>query len=237
MASGRVAGLAVAVALASAGGWLLWRSTEKERVIAEQRRLIAALEQKLDRAWASELVADLRVDAVDEARREMRLTFFQYAPGTETPVLERSMTLPGSEVYLDALVVRFDRALVEAGDGLRGKSLLVFRRAFGDLQAPADGVPLFRGEGASPIPEVAQVDAEPSAFERDLWLRFWDLANDPRRAAEAGVRLAQGEAPHVKVVAGQVYKLTLRASGGLEIQPRLPAALTGARSGSPASGR
>ena len=217
------------VALAGAGGWWYWRSTEKERVIAEQRRLISALEQKLDRAWASELVGDLRVNSVDPARHEMNVTFFQYLPGTETPAIEKTMTLPGSEVYIDALVVTFERKLVEAGDGLKGKSLLVFRRAFGDLQKPADGVPLWGRNGASPIPEVAQVDPQPSDFERDLWLRFWDYANDPRRAAEMGIRLAQGEAPHMKVVPGQVYKLTLRASGGLEITPRLPAAVTGAR--------
>jgi len=59
-----------------------------------------------------------------------------------------------------------------------------------------------------------------------LSITFGALADPTRRAILS--RLAQGEAPHVKVVPGQVYKLTLRASGGLEIQPRLPAAVTGA---------
>src|SRR5688572_24697518 len=223
-------GAVLAVALLAAGGYAYWRITAKDRLIAEQKRLIGVLEQKLDRAWATELVGDLRVNAVsaDPAKPEMNVTFFQYQPGTETPELERTMTLPGTEVYIDALVVTFDRKLVEAGDGLKGKSMLLFRRAFGDLQKPSEGVPLFRREGELPIPEMAQVDAQPSQFERDLWARFWDYANDPRRAEEMGIRIAQGEAPHVKVVPGQVYKLTLRASGGLEIQPRLPAAVTGA---------
>src|SRR5688572_7706730 len=115
MASRRLSvGAVLAVTLAAGAAYLYWRSTEKERVIAEQRRLIAALEQKLDRAWASELVGDLRVDAVDAEKQQMRVTFFQYAPGTERPVVERSMTLPGSEVYIDALVVTFERKLVEA---------------------------------------------------------------------------------------------------------------------------
>jgi hypothetical protein len=223
-------GAVLAAALVAAGFYLYWRVTAKDRLIAEQKRLIAALEQKLDRAWASELVGDLRVNSVsaDPAKPEMNVTFFQYAPGTETPEVERTMTLPGSEIYIDALVVTFERKLVEAGDGLKGKSMLLFRRAFGDLQKPVDGVPLFRREGASPIPEVAQVDKQPGDFERELWTRFWDYANDPKRAANAGIRVAQGEAPHIKAVQGQVYKLTLRASGGLEILPRLPAAVTGA---------
>jgi hypothetical protein len=227
MRTRRAVAAVLAAGLLAAGGYVYWRVTEKDRLIAAQKRLIGELEKKLDRAWAAELVGDLRVNSVTTEPPEMNLTFFQYKPGTETPDVERTMTLPGSEVYIDALVVTFDRKLVEAGDGLKGKSMLLFRRAFGDLQKPVDGVPLFRREGASPIPEVAQVDPQPGDFERELWTRFWDYANDPHRAAAAGIRLAQGEAPHVKAVQGQVYKLTLRASGGLEIQPRLPAAVTG----------
>jgi hypothetical protein len=213
--------------LAASGVYLHWRTTEKDRVIAAQKKLIGEIEKKLDRAWASDLVADLRINSVTTAPPQMNVTFFQYAPGTETPTIERTMTLPGDEVYIDALVVTFDRKLVEAGDGLKGKSMLLFRRAFGDLQKPSDGVPLFRRDATSVVPEVAQVDAQPGDFERELWGRFWEYANDPARAAAAGIRVAQGEAPHIKVVQGQVYKLTLRASGGLEIVPRLPTAVTG----------
>jgi hypothetical protein len=218
-----------ALTIAAAAGYWVWSSGAKDRVIAEQRRVITELEGKLDRAWAAELVGDLRVESVTAEPPEVVATFYQYAPGTETPVVVRRLRLAGTEIYVDALVVTFERKFVEAGDGLRGKSLLLFRRAFGDRQKPVDGVPLFRAEGASPIPEVAQVDPAPSEFERGLWARFWDYANDPRRAAGDGIRIAQGEAPHIKPVAGQVYKLTLRAAGGLEITPRLPAAVTGAR--------
>jgi hypothetical protein len=55
----------------------------------------------------------------------MTLTFAQYAPGTETPSVRKTMTLPGEEFSIDALVVYFDRKWVEEGDGLRGKSLLI----------------------------------------------------------------------------------------------------------------
>lgn len=217
-------GVVLSGALLIAGLYAYWRLAEKDRVIAAQKRVIVELERKLDLTWATELVGDLRVNSVADGH--MSVTFIQYTPGTETPRFTRTMSLPGEEVYIDALVVSFDRKLVEAGDGLKGKSLLLFRRAFGDRQRPTDGVPLFRGDDSSVIPEVAQVDATPTEFERDLWTRFWTYANDPRAAAQAGIRVAQGEAPHIKVVAGQVYKLTLRSSGGLEILPRLPAAVT-----------
>jgi hypothetical protein len=219
------------VALAVVGSMLLRHFGEKDRVIAEQKRIIAELERKLDRVWADELVADLRVDRVDvdpaTNKPRMFLTFIQYKPGTEEPMFRRSMVLPGEEVYVDALVVQFERKFVEDGDGLKGKSMLLFRRAFGDQQQPVEGVPLFRGAGDSPIPEAVQVDAAPGEYERQLWARFWNLANDPKAAAAEGVRVAQGEAPHVRVVQGQVYQLRLRAAGGLEMKPRLPAAVVG----------
>lgn len=219
-----------AVALVLVGLVVYRHFTEKDRIIEEQRRIIAELGVKLDRAWATELVADVRVDriATDPAgAKHMELTFVQYKRGTEVPAYRRSFSLPGEELYIDALVVQFDRAFVDAGDGLRGKSLLLFRRAFGDAQKPVDGVPLYRESGDGPVPEVAQVDARPTAYETELWERFWTLANDPKAAAAAGVRVAQGEAPHVRALAGQVYQLTLRSSGGLEIQPRLPNAVVG----------
>jgi hypothetical protein len=132
---------------------------------------------------------------------------------------------------VDALVVQFDRKLVEEGDGLKGKSLLFFRRLFGDRQKPIDGTPLYR-EAAPPeagegIPDRLRVDPVPSEFERGIWTRFWTLANDPSRAAAEGIRVAQGEAVHTRAVRGQVYKVTLSAGHGLSLVPRLPRAVVG----------
>jgi hypothetical protein len=239
----RRASIAAVVALlaagGAAGGWYWWNATEKDRIIEEKNRVIKGLEEKLDRVWATELVADVRVDKLVvnpvSLVPEMTITFIEYEPGTEKALLTKTMTLLGEEFYIDALVVTFDRALVEEGNGLKGKSLLLFRRAFGDRMEPAQGIPLFRAAGESVVPELLQVDPTPGEFEREIWTHFWDYANDPTKAGAAGVRVAMGEAPHVKAMVGQVYKLTLRASGGLEIVPRLPAAVLGG-AGAPGSG-
>ncbi|RMG18822.1 MAG: hypothetical protein D6729_06375 [Deltaproteobacteria bacterium] len=243
--------LALLAAL-GAGAFLYWKHSEQERIVRE-------LSARLDRVWARSLVADLKAERVVGGERpQMVLTFVEYAPGTETPVLKRRLELPGEEVYIDALVVRFERHFVEAGDGLRGHSLLLFRRAFSDRMRPVDGIPLYTGgpaplvPGAPPqespvpaapeVPVLYRVDPVPSHFERRIWARFWQLASDPAAAAAEGVRVAQGEAPHLRPVEGQVYRLDLRADGGLEITPRLPAAVVGENpqaggaSGRPAAG-
>jgi hypothetical protein len=219
------------VALGVVGSVVYEHATEKDRTIAEQKRVIGELGKKLDRAWADEMVADLRVDKLDvdkqTGEKRMHLTFVQYKPGTEDIAFQRDMVLPGEEVYIDALVVQFERHFIDENDSTRGKSLLMFRRAFGDKQQPVDGVPLFASSSESFIPEIAKVDDVPSELEKKIWARFWDYANDPKLAAQEGIRVAQGEAPHVKVMQGQVYKLTLRKSGGLQVTPRLPAAVVG----------
>ncbi len=80
------------MAHSSRAGFLVYESaTEKDRHLAEQKRLIADLELRLDRSWAEELVADVRVDALtrdpDGGQSETTVTFVQYAPGTEMPVV------------------------------------------------------------------------------------------------------------------------------------------------------
>jgi hypothetical protein len=128
-------------------------------------------------------------------------------------------------------VVKFERKLVEEGEGLRGKSLLFFRRAFGDRQKPVEGVPLYlqsaETAGSEGIPDRLRIDVQPSDYERQVWTRFWTYANDPAQAREAGIRVAQGEAVHTRAVQGQVYKVTLSAAHGLSLVPRLPAAMVG----------
>ena len=214
-------GLAVLLC-AGIGGLWYWESHKQERVISELR-------DRLDKLRADELVADVAVlgqHRGPDGTTLTKLSFVEYRPQGET-LSSKTFEVRGEELYVDALVVRFDDRFVEVGDGLRGKSLLLFRRAFGNQQKPDEGVPLFAssGDGHDPVPEWLRVGRQESAFQHDLWSRFWQLANDPDEAKKAGVRVAQGEAPHVLAKPHQVYQLRLRAAGGLEIKPRVPGAM------------
>jgi hypothetical protein len=213
--------LVLLVAMLSGVAFYVWhRLDEKDRIIRE-------LGLKLDRVWGQELVADVRVDALERPPAggppTIKLTFIQYQRGKPNAEAFRlPLVLHGEEFYIDGFAIRFDREFVEAADALRGKSLFLFRRAFGDADRPDHGIPLFASGG---IPNDLKVDEQPSDFERDLWNHFWEIANDPVKAAAARVGSAQGEAPHMKPLVGQVYMLSLRNSGGVEVKPRLPAAV------------
>ena len=57
-------------------------------------------------------------------------------------------------------------------------------------------------------------------FEREIWARFWDFANEPDQAQRAGIRAAHGEAPFIKLRPGKTYLIDLRASDGLTIKTK-----------------
>jgi len=195
--------------------------------IAELDEQVARLREEVQR-----LQAALRLLKVDH--RLARLTVLEQGPapdrpgGVQTRVEfqelgsddtplgpARRFTLDGKVAYVDALVIKFEDSYVEQGDALRGTSLCLFRRLFGEFQFPSEGFPL-DSAGQRPLPYAAD-DADPG-FESRLWQRFWDYAHDPEAHAAAGVRALHGEAPFMELRPGRSYVLELRASGGLSLR-------------------
>ena len=191
---------------------------ELNRDLEAKRRAIQRLETAVRLLKVDHRVA--RIDVVKQqgaaAADDLTTTFrFVELGGGGKPLDEpRVLTVAGDVIYLDAWVVKFSDELVEAGDPLRATSVCLFRRIFGERQQPKDGHPI---DPVGARPAAYRTGETPSDFERDLWTRFWDYANNPAQAREAGVRAAHGEAPSIKLAPGKSYKVLLRASGGLTI--------------------
>ena len=83
-------------------------------------------------------------------------------------------------------------------------------------ERPAEGHVLDR-EGQ--MPQTYAAERAPTAFERELWARFWELANDPEEAKRRGVRALHGEAVSTRLRKDRSYTITLRSTGELTIQP------------------
>jgi hypothetical protein len=133
------------------------------------------------------------------------------------------VTIEGDVVYIDAWVGKFHDQAVEEGDPLRGTSVCLFRRLFGEFQKPNEG---FVIDNVGSRPTAYERGGEMSDLESRLWGDFWDYATDQDKAAGLGLRAAHGEAPSIKLIKGKLYKVSLRASGGLTIETEdLPAAL------------
>jgi len=187
----------------------LIRELEAEK--AELQRIVGRL--KTDRRVARLLVAGQ--DRDPQGRITQSHLEFKELAGDGGTLVAQSFDVPGDFVYVDALVVRFTDEYVERGDALRGHSLHLFRRVFGENQPPSEGPVLDR---AGTIPAAYRTRANPGAFEEKLWGLFWEYASNPEAAAKAGVRVAQGEAVYQRVRAGQLWQLATRADGGLEFK-------------------
>ena len=126
----------------------------------------------------------------------------------------RQFAIKGDTAYIDAWVVKFADSLVESGDPLRATSICLFRRLFGEFQEPTDG---FSIDPVGTRPAAYARGGGSSDFERQIWADFWEYANNPAKAEKQGIRAAHGEAPSIKLQPGRLYKIQLRASGGLSI--------------------
>ncbi len=140
----------------------------------------------------------------------------------------RVFRVKGDLIYVDSLVVKFTDEYVETDDPLRSTSLCLFRRVFGETQKPSEGFVL---DPVGSQPAAYRNGGKISDWEQEIWAQFWEYANNPVKARQAGVRAAHGEAPFQKLVPGKRYKVLLRASDGLSFG--LPEALPPDAKGAP----
>ena len=216
------------------GYYLPYHSREQEalRQVETLKRVVERLSS--ERRIAEVVVVDQQIDPQTGAPVKT-LRFVEYnRRGNAMP--HRYFRTIGREVYFDALVIKFQDTLVAEGDALRGKSIYLFRRVFGNRQAPDEGAPIDDTQtSAASIPSVYRVDENPNPYELRLWNNFWRYANDPTAAAEMGVRVLQGEAVYARMEPGRLYHLKIEADGGINILPGpIPPALAPER-GSPPS--
>jgi hypothetical protein len=134
-----------------------------------------------------------------------------------------SMTLPGEEIYIDALVTVFESDAVQSGDA---RSLYLFRRIFTERVAPQDGYLLYRDGGSSDgLPEPYVDRAIERSVQLRVWQHLWRLIDDTAYAEAHRVRTHFGQAVYTRMEPGRCYRVTLQNHGGL----LLNAALSGDR--------
>ena len=113
-------------------------------------------------------------------------------------------------------MIKFDDHFIEQGDPFKGQALMLFRRIFSSTMRAEDGF-VVDIEGREP--EVYAERQAPNSFEKELWKRFWELANDEKLAKQHGVRAIHGDAPYMRLEPNRVYEICLRSTGEVIITP------------------
>ena len=219
------------VAVAAASIYLSYELVVKPRQalqdqIRQQQGAIVKLEQDNQRLEAylkilkhidrRARVEVLRQEKDQQGNLQTTIRFTEVDDSGKPINTSREFTLPGQEVYFDTLVIKFDDHFVEQGDPIKGAALMVFRRIFSSTMRAEDGFVIDK-EGQAP--EVYAERQATSEFEKEIWKRFWDLANDEKLAKERGVRAIHGVAPYMLVEPGRVYEICLRSTGEVIITP------------------
>jgi hypothetical protein len=194
--------------------------------IREQKDAIARLEQEKQRLEAylkilKHIDRRARVEVLRQAKDPQgnlqTAIRFTETDATGKPInVSQELTLPGQEVYFDTMVIKFDDHFVEQGDPLKGQALMLFRRIFSSTMRAEDGFVIDK-EGQ--VPGIYAERQAPSGFEKELWTRFWELANDEKLAKEHGVRAIHGDAPYMRLEPDRVYEVWLRSTGEVIITP------------------
>jgi hypothetical protein len=209
--------LCVAVALAGVG---ISRWIQRERV----------LRQIIERLHAETRMADVLVtkSEFDETTRKIKTTikFLEY-DARGKPLEPQHFTFEGNIIQFQALVIRFNDKLVEAGDRLRGKSAAFFMKAF---VLDGNKTQMFDITKVHEVPGGYRISEKTNDFETKLWLEFWNYALDPKKREHAGIKNAQIEAPGAMFLPGTIYTLKIEHDGGLRIDASpVPEILKGER--------
>ena len=209
--------LVTTIVLGAAVATIHYRTTRSlEAQLEREQQRTAQLKEIVSRLTSERRVADIIVTSQDTVgdRLTTSIVFVEYVPdGTALPA--KRFTLVGKMVHLDAMVIKFDGRFVAENDPLRGHSVALFTRIFGDTQAPADAFPI---DTPGEAPDVYLKSGNPvTDFERDLWKNFWRLADDAEYRSSMGVRVAQGEGVWRPFEMGRLYTLPLESNGGLNI--------------------
>jgi hypothetical protein len=196
---------------------LLYRDhTAEQRHTAELEDQNQQLHRVVERLTGESRVAEMLVTDKKEVGGvpTTTLLFVEYSRNHDA-LPPRIFTIRGNEVHLDAMVIKFDRDFVERNDPLRGHSIALFTRIYGNRQSPDEGSTI---DTPGQIPGYYQdIDQHVTKFETDLWTNFWKLAGDEAYRKQMGVRVCNGEGPWWPCETDKLYTISIESSGGLNV--------------------
>ena len=213
----RIIGLACMIVAGSVALYVYqdrFSAAHKIERLQEEKKVLQQVVQRLsdEKRVADVLVTD---QCVVSGVPHTTLLLVEYDKDGQ-PLPAKSFEVVGTQAHVDALVIKFEQHFVAENDPLRGYSLALFQRIYGDHENPANAA---RIDEPGKIPAVYRgADPRVSEYELELWQNFWRLADDAQYRAEKGVRVANGQGVWGPFEPDKLYTITLESDGGLNIQ-------------------
>jgi hypothetical protein len=143
-------------------------------------------------------------------QKSLVVRFVQTAAGNPKEIVDEQLfTIPGEVVHFDALIVKFTDEYVRDG---KERALFLWRRIYDEATPPEKGEPI-QVAGSAPeryhaISKSLKVD-DRAIF----WEAVWNLANDPQRLSQYGIKAVFGNAIYTRMEPGKVYLFKISATG------------------------
>ncbi|MGF1484814.1 MAG: hypothetical protein ACFBZ8_10680 [Opitutales bacterium] len=147
-----------------------------------------------------------------DGRLQTTLKFVQTHRDDPTrQILERTYEIEGDVIHFDALIVAFAPEIVQDG---RARSLYLWRRVYGEYQAPVQGFPI-EETGAEPARYEDLLDQLPVEQRTLFWEAIWSLAHDADKLRKHGITAAYGSAVYQRLRPGFIYIFKISDTGQL----------------------
>lgn len=146
----------------------------------------------------------------ENGKLQTTIRFVETARDDKTKViLQKEYTVEGDVVHFDGLIVKFDDKLVADG---KSRALYLWRRVYGERMAPGEGFQI-EEPGAEPKRYAGLLQSLPIKHQELFWSSIWDLANDPERLHEHGIKAIYGSVIYQKLREGLIYVFKISPTG------------------------
>lgn len=214
---GKIFGLTFLLLAASVGVVYYQSAYQAERKIEELKDQKRQLEEVVTRLEHEKRVADIlvsRQEKNDADVLETTLLFVEYDKAGQ-PLPAKSFTIEGNTAHLDAMVIKFDHGYVAESDALKGHSIALFTKIYGENQKPSEAAMI---DPPGKIPDLYRgADPRVSQFELDLWRDFWKLYDNEDLRKAKGVRALGGHGVWGPFEPDRLYTITIESDGGLNM--------------------
>lgn len=146
----------------------------------------------------------------EDGRLLTTIRFVETARDDKTKViLQKEYTVEGDIVHFDAVIVKFDDKMVADG---KSRALYLWRRVYGEKMAPGEGF-LIEEPGTEPKRYSGLLQTLPIPHQQLFWSSIWELANDPEKLHEYGIRAIYGSAVYQPLKEGLIYVFKISPTG------------------------
>jgi hypothetical protein len=150
-----------------------------------------------------------------DGRKLTTIRFVETARDDKTKVvLQRECIVEGDVIHFDALIVQFEDKMVMDG---KARALYLWRRIYGETTPPRDGCPI-EEQGAEPKRYAGLLKVLPIEHQQLFWTSIWDLANDPEKLRQYGIKGIQGNVVYTQLRPGLIYVFKINPVGHIHIE-------------------